>query len=246
MDKKSLKHVSPYKMREYKKCIRSKGGLAQLFTLKSRKSFNRKSYCKNKYLKPLKTKSKKHTSTVKSRPSPSESATLFKLGTKKEGNDGNIWEIVKNINGVKRWKKISQKKGGAYKTKTRKSKSKKVSKSKSKKVSSLRDLAAEKEFITTYCKRKFKKSPQKITKCISTIIKNTNAQYKKNTVKRKSKSKRKSVKRKSKSKRKSVKPKSKSKRKSVKRKSKSKRKSVKRKSKSKRKSVKRKSKSKRK
>ena len=34
----------------------------------------------------------------KNRPSPSDSATKFKLGTKK-GNDGNMWVIVKN----KKW-----------------------------------------------------------------------------------------------------------------------------------------------
>ena len=42
----------------------------------------------------------------KDRPSPSESATKFKLGTKKKGNDGNMWIIVENKNGVKRWRKI--------------------------------------------------------------------------------------------------------------------------------------------
>ena len=41
----------------------------------------------------------------KDRPSPSESATQFKVGTKKKGNDGNMWIIVENKNGVKRWSK---------------------------------------------------------------------------------------------------------------------------------------------
>jgi hypothetical protein len=36
--------------------------------------------------------------------SPTESATLYKLGTKKIGNDGNKWIIVENKDGVKRWK----------------------------------------------------------------------------------------------------------------------------------------------
>ena len=45
----------------------------------------------------------------KDRPSPSESATLFKVGTKKKGNDGNIYEVVVNKNNVKRWKKIAKK-----------------------------------------------------------------------------------------------------------------------------------------
>jgi hypothetical protein len=45
--------------------------------------------------------------TRKTRKGPSESATKFKVGAKKKGNDGNIWIIVKNKNVVKRWKKIS-------------------------------------------------------------------------------------------------------------------------------------------
>jgi len=38
------------------------------------------------------------------RPSPSSSATLFKIGTKKKGNDGNIWIVSELENGIKRWK----------------------------------------------------------------------------------------------------------------------------------------------
>ena len=43
---------------------------------------------------------------VQKRKGPSKSATLFSVGVKKKGNDGNIWIIVKNKNGIKRWKKI--------------------------------------------------------------------------------------------------------------------------------------------
>lgn len=39
-----------------------------------------------------------------SRPSPTESATLYKVGTIKTGNDGNKWIISESSNGVKRWK----------------------------------------------------------------------------------------------------------------------------------------------
>lgn len=39
------------------------------------------------------------------RPSPSESATLFKVGTVKRGNDGNMWIVYQTSAGVKRWKK---------------------------------------------------------------------------------------------------------------------------------------------
>jgi hypothetical protein len=38
------------------------------------------------------------------RQSPKESATLFKVGTKKKGLDKNTWIISKDINGVQRWK----------------------------------------------------------------------------------------------------------------------------------------------
>ena len=40
------------------------------------------------------------------RPSPSKSATEFKEGTKMRGNDGNLYEVVLNKNGVKRWRKF--------------------------------------------------------------------------------------------------------------------------------------------
>lgn len=40
------------------------------------------------------------------RPSPTKSATLYDVGTKKRGNDGNIWIIKENTNKIKRWSKI--------------------------------------------------------------------------------------------------------------------------------------------
>lgn len=40
------------------------------------------------------------------RPSPSTSATLFKVGHRQLGNDGNTWKIVQNKNGVQRWQKV--------------------------------------------------------------------------------------------------------------------------------------------
>ena len=43
----------------------------------------------------------------KNRPSPSESATLFSVGTEKKGNDGNTWIIVVNKKNIKRWKKLN-------------------------------------------------------------------------------------------------------------------------------------------
>ena len=47
------------------------------------------------------------SSTLKIRKGPSYSATKQRIGTKKKGNDGNIWKIVENKNGIKRWLKIS-------------------------------------------------------------------------------------------------------------------------------------------
>ena len=41
--------------------------------------------------------------------SPNESATKYKIGTKKQGNDNNIWIVYKTSNDVKRWKKFKAK-----------------------------------------------------------------------------------------------------------------------------------------
>ena len=54
--------------------------------------------------------------SLKVRKGPSSSASKFSVGTKKKGNDGNIWKIVQNKNGTKRWLKISN-----NKSKTKKS-----------------------------------------------------------------------------------------------------------------------------
>jgi hypothetical protein len=42
----------------------------------------------------------------KKRPSPSESATGFAAGTVKKGNDGNMYRVVVNKNGIQRWQKV--------------------------------------------------------------------------------------------------------------------------------------------
>jgi hypothetical protein len=41
------------------------------------------------------------------RKAPTASATLFKRGTVKRGNDGNKWSVVADTRGVQRWQKIS-------------------------------------------------------------------------------------------------------------------------------------------
>ena len=65
---------------------------------------------------------------MSTRKGPSQSATLFKEGTVKKGNDGNKWIIVTNKLGVRRWQKT-----GSNST-TIKIKQKSKSKKKSKRV----------------------------------------------------------------------------------------------------------------
>ena len=61
---------------------------------------------------------------TKTRKSPDESATKFSVGTRKKGNDGNLWEIILTKNNVKRWKLVSNK---TQKSKLSKNKTLKVS-----------------------------------------------------------------------------------------------------------------------
>jgi hypothetical protein len=51
------------------------------------------------------------------RKAPTESATLFKKGTIKKGNDGNQWVIVADARGVQRWRKVQA--GAKTKTSTK-------------------------------------------------------------------------------------------------------------------------------
>lgn len=54
-------------------------------------------------------KEKKKKYSRKDRPSPSVSATQYPVGISKIGNDDNLYEVVANKNGVKRWKKVTGK-----------------------------------------------------------------------------------------------------------------------------------------
>ena len=56
--------------------------------------------------KGLYPKSKPTQQKVALRPSPTESATLNPIGTIKQGNDGNNWQVRENKSGVKRWVKL--------------------------------------------------------------------------------------------------------------------------------------------
>ena len=63
-------------------------------------------YLIEKESKGLYPQSKPTQQTVAVRPSPTESATLNPIGTIKEGNDGNNWQVRANKSGVKRWVKL--------------------------------------------------------------------------------------------------------------------------------------------
>ena len=65
---------------------------------------------------------------TKKRKAPSDHAKEFSLGYQKEGNDGNIWEIVENKNGVKRWKKIASGKSKTLKKSLKSKQNKKIKK----------------------------------------------------------------------------------------------------------------------
>ena len=52
--------------------------------------------------------------TLKQRKSPTASATLFPVGTKRTGNDGGQWMVEANKNGVRRW--VAVRGGAARKT----------------------------------------------------------------------------------------------------------------------------------
>jgi hypothetical protein len=82
------------------------------------------------------------------RKGPEESATKFSMGTKKKGNDGNIWIIAQNKNGVQRWQRTRK----THKTKkTKKRKTRKIFKSKKNKITVkiLRSLKKKYQVTTT-------------------------------------------------------------------------------------------------
>lgn len=57
----------------------------------------------------------------KVRPGPPSSATLFAIGTRRKGGDGNMWSVVQTKTGARRWKRIVKKAtGGAAHAKSAK------------------------------------------------------------------------------------------------------------------------------
>jgi hypothetical protein len=93
------------------------------------------------------------------RKGPQQSATMFSIGIKKKGNDGNIWSIVKNKNGVKRWKKTQKKRKKTNKTrKIFKSKLKNVGHEKKITVKILKSLGKKNRVTTTGNKKEIAES----------------------------------------------------------------------------------------
>jgi len=72
----------------------------------SKKSSNKPSKKSPSKKSPSKKSPTNKPSKKNPRPSPSQSATLFKVGTKKKGNDGNIWQVKMNKNNINKWVKI--------------------------------------------------------------------------------------------------------------------------------------------
>lgn len=67
------------------------------------------------------------------RQSPTQSATKFKVGTRRKGNDGNMWKVVETRTGVQRWQKISSsRKSSKKKSSSRRKSSKRKSSSRRK------------------------------------------------------------------------------------------------------------------
>ena len=63
---------------------------------------------------------------MSTRKAPTKSATLFNIGTIKQGNDGNKWIIVTTGNGIRRWKKMASSTSTNKTKTTKKNKSKRV------------------------------------------------------------------------------------------------------------------------
>jgi len=57
---------------------------------------------------PAKKPVAKPRAKAKARPSPSQSAAATKVGVRKRGNDGSMWEVKKSKNGVHRWVRDSK------------------------------------------------------------------------------------------------------------------------------------------
>jgi hypothetical protein len=89
------------------------------------------------------------------RKAPTESATLFKNGTIKKGNDGNKWVIVTNARGVQRWQRVGSSGSKMIKRKTtEKVKNKTKNKTKTMRVSRLVELGADLDRESVWGKNK--------------------------------------------------------------------------------------------
>ena len=66
---------------------------------------NKQKWCLVKQPTSLQTFNEPHLEMARqlNRPSPSESATMYHTGYRKQGNDGRMWQVTQNSAGVQRW-----------------------------------------------------------------------------------------------------------------------------------------------
>ena len=102
----TLKTNSAKETKKSKSAKKTKKSNASKKTKKSKSAKNTKKSKKSKVKSRSNTKTARKTKKSRdTRPSPSESATLFPVGTIKIGNDGNKW-IVKDTGRANRWVKV--------------------------------------------------------------------------------------------------------------------------------------------
>jgi hypothetical protein len=115
---KSSKKASKRKASKKRSAYKKKSATKKRTSTKKRVSSKRKSATKKRKSTKRKSLKKKPSSGERQsgrrnmrkfdyrRPSPALSATRFVAGTKKRGNDGNMWVIKIASNGIRRWVKM--------------------------------------------------------------------------------------------------------------------------------------------
>jgi DNA ligase-1 len=114
-----------------------------------------------------------------SRPSPSESATLFSIGTKKIGNDNFMYKVILTSNNIKRW--VKDKENNSKKSTKKRSTKKSIKKRSTKKSTKKRSTKKSTK------KRSTKKSTKKRSVKKSTKKRSTKKSTKKRSVKKSTK-----------------------------------------------------------
>jgi hypothetical protein len=103
--KKNAQTIDKVKIKLNKDPVESYTKSLKRISKGSRKIKQLKSKSKSPKRSPSKSLQKRR-SISPTRKSPSMSATLYPIGTKKKGIDGNTWVIKQNVNGIHRWVKV--------------------------------------------------------------------------------------------------------------------------------------------